>query len=351
MDGRNAGRAKLIDVARVANVSVQTASHVLSGNPKTRVAQATRIRVREAAKAVGYSPNKFAQAMKYGRSNVISVWLPLDRPTHTYFRILEGLSARAQDHGYSLMIIGLNRDLAYQGKGPLPTHWPVDGLIAIDAGKAIHAYREDPNNDSTPIAVMAFEEYANADTIGWDVAGGVEQVVSQVIASGRHRVLHLSPSWIVKDYPREQRRCGYTSAMEAAGQIPEILSSELESSDSAEEAMSKYLLSNPAPDCLFAFSDSMAIGASRALLNANCRIPDDCWVVGFGDSPESADFRVPMSSLRVPVEELVAQTWDWLLKRIESGAIEPRVTVLQMDFVERQSTGSESARVTKVGGK
>ncbi|MBS1727711.1 MAG: LacI family DNA-binding transcriptional regulator [Armatimonadetes bacterium] len=332
-------RVRLADVAKEAGLSIQAVSHVLSGNESVRIPEATRIRVREAAKKVGYVPNRLARAMKTGKTKVIAIWINLGRLQITYVRMLQALSDRAKAEGYALMIISVDRDLAYKGEGPPPEFWPVDGVIALDAGKALRTFREDPSNDGTPVVVLAMEEYANGDTVGWDVYGGVRNQVERMIAIGKKRIVHLSPQWIIDGYPREQRRRGYTEAMLEAGLEPVIIPVKNESSDSAEMAMSEYLKTNPMPDCVVGFLDNLAVGGARAILNAGARIPEDCWVFGIGNYPEAADFRVPISSLQVPIDALIDQAWTWLLDRIGNQDQETRVQVLPMEFIERESTG------------
>ncbi len=336
-------RARLVDVGREANVSVQAASHVMSGNTAVRIPESTRERIREAARRVGYAPNRLAQAIKTGRSGIIGLWLPLDRPTHTYFRMLKAISEKARASGYGLMVVGVDNDVAYKGTGTAPSYWPVDGVIAMDSGKAIQFFRADPLNDSTPVAVLAFEEYSNADTIGWDVYGGVRDVVERMIAAGRRDIVHVSPEWILADYPREQRRRGYTEAMVAAGLEPKFVCAKTESGEAAEQAMATYLKENPVPEAILGFLDNLAVGAGRAVLATGARIPDDCWIVGVGDSPEAAEFRVPVSSIRVPVDALVDQAWSWLIDRIGDSSQAPRVTVFPMEFIQRESSVMEAA--------
>ncbi len=59
-------RARLVDVATQAGVSVGTASKALSGAGRMR--PETLDRVLEAAEALGFSPNRHAQSLHSGRS-------------------------------------------------------------------------------------------------------------------------------------------------------------------------------------------------------------------------------------------------------------------------------------------
>lgn len=217
---------------------------------------------------------------------------------------------------------------------------PADGVIAIDSGKAIEKFRADRRNDTTPVGVLALEQYDNSDTVAWNLVGAARTAAERMIQAGRKEVVFVAPQWLLDEYPREQRRRGYTEAKADAGLVPRLIGAPVESSDSAELAMLDYLNENPAPDGVFAFADNMAIGAARALLAKGHSIPADGMVRGFGDTLEAADFRVPLSIIQVPVDALVDQLWEWLLNRIQNPGQESRLEILEMKLIDRDSTAS-----------
>ncbi|HWA84220.1 MAG TPA: LacI family DNA-binding transcriptional regulator [Fimbriimonadaceae bacterium] len=329
---------RLTDVAREAGVSVQTASHVMAGNMTVRLPESTRQRVFAAAEKVGYRPNRLAQAMKRGKTQLVSVWMPLDRPTPSYMRQLHALNTLVRADGYDLMITGLDGPMAYSAVGKTPYVWPVDGLIAIDAGKSINAFRADSRNDSIPVVVLGLEEFNNSDSVAWDVAGASKQVTQTLLERGCRDIVHVTLDWILRDYPREQRRRGYTEAMTEAGLEPRFVTVGSESSDAAETAVAAFLEANPLPDAFSAFTDSLAIGAARAALAAGHSIPGDCRIVGYGDYAEAGDFRVPISTLRIPIDAVMSQAWTWLKERMANPDLPGRLAVLPMEWVAREST-------------
>lgn len=331
-------RITLADVAREAGVSVQTASHVLAENMSVRLPEVTRQRVKDAAVKVGYRPNRLAQAMKRGKTHVIGVWMPVDRPIVIYLQFLQALNALARKNNYELMITGLDGSMAYAAEGKLPHLWPVDGIIALDAGQAMSALRDDPRNGSTPIAILGVERFENADTVAWDLAGAAKRATEKLIKSGCQSIVHVSLDWVLRDYPDELRRIGYSEAMSHAGLSPTFISVTGESSKSAEHAVASFLQSHPCPDAFFGFTDAIAIGAARAVLQMGKGIPDDCQIWGYADYPESADYRVPISTMRVPIEELTNQAWEWLMDRISSPEVAPRFSLIPMELIEREST-------------
>lgn len=330
-------RVTLSDVAKEAGVSVQTASHVLSKNMTVRLPASTRQRVMDAAERVGYRPNRLAQAMKAGKTQLVGAWIPLERPILNYMRALIEINKCASAAGYDLMIAGLGGQMAFSGEGKTPFNWPLDGLIAYDAGKAAGRFREDSQNDATPLAVIGLEEYKNSDSVAWSAYDTYRQLTQSVIEQGCKKIVHLTPRWVYEQYPREQRRRAYREAMTEAGLEPVIVVSETETFADAKVAFSEQLCKDR-PDAVMAFTDSLALGAASALLDRGFSIPGDCVVWGYGDYPESELFSVPISSIRVPVEQTIQTAWRFLESRINDPCISPRLEILPMELVRRQSS-------------
>lgn len=330
-------RVTLMEVAKEAGVSVQTASHVLAKNMTVRLPDSTRNRVLEAASKVGYRPNRLAQAMKAGKTQLIGAWIPLDRPILNYMRALIEINRQVSKAGYDLMIAGLGGQMAFSGEGKPPFNWPVDGLIAYDAGKAAGRFREDPQNDDIPLAVIGLEEYINSDSVAWSLLDTYRGLTETLIKKGAKKIVHLTPRWVYEEYPREQRRRGYIEAMSSAGLTVEILPCDSEDVVSARVAVEKSLKNGCRPDAIMAFTDALALGAAQALLKAGVSIPGDCAVWGYGDFPESELFQIPLSTIRVPVEETIEAAWTMLETRIVNPTLEPRLKMLPMTVIARQS--------------
>ena len=334
------GRITLKDVAALAGVSVQTVSHVLAETPNTRITEGTRERVRKAAAELNYRPNRHAQAIRAGRTNVVGVWIPINRPTISILRILQAISENANLTKHEIMIVGLDKTEAMLETGSRPTDWPVDGILTVDSGKAAIRYREDPSTASTPICVLGLEELTNGDRIAWDLYPGAKRVAQLMISRGRKHLVHVSPDWILRDFPREQRRRGYTEAMEEAGLEPRFISVSGETSVDAAIAVADWLKNGNHADGFFGFTDTFAIGAARACLKAGLTIPGDAVIWGTGDYPEGADFTIPISSLAAPFPQIVASAWKRLNERMSGEAPdENRLEMFEMNFIERESTG------------
>ncbi|MDD4867718.1 MAG: LacI family DNA-binding transcriptional regulator [Mycobacterium sp.] len=126
--------ANINDVARYANVSPTTVSHVLNG--RGRVAEQTRERVLEAAIRLGYTASAHAQQLVTRRSRIIAIQLPeLDCagtgptlvPNSEYFlELINGAAAAAEKIHYAMIIVPSGASAS-----AIRT-FNVDGVIIVD---------------------------------------------------------------------------------------------------------------------------------------------------------------------------------------------------------------------------
>lgn len=89
---------------------------------------------------------------------------------------------------------------------------------------------------------------------------------------------------------------------------------------------------------IYAVSDSLAIGACRAVLEAGKRIPEDISVAGY-DGIEMGEYYNPkLTTIKQPVEEIAKKTIRLLLDVIAERE-EPQQIVFPAELVVRESTG------------
>ncbi len=331
-------RITLHDVAAEAGVSIQTVSHVMTGNPTVKLPEATREKVREAAKKVGYTPNRHAQAIRSGKTNVIAIWMPVDRPIVSYIRMLQLVSREAKKTGHELMIVPLDRESGLTEQAVAPNMWPVDGILAMDSGAAVERYRETAEGKSTPVVVIGYELVENGDAVAWNVTESVQKATQRLLDSGCKKIVYITMDWQVRDFPYERRRAGYVAALQQAGMEPIIVVVDEESRIGASRAVQEYISANGVPDAFVGMTDLLAMGAVRAVRSAGKQVPDDCQVMGYGSHPDAEDFEVPISTLRSPIGEVIPRAWEKLNRRIEDPTLPSELETFEMEFVKRDST-------------
>lgn len=97
-------------------------------------------------------------------------------------------------------------------------------------------------------------------------------------------------------------------------------------------------LGRPTPTSIFAASDSLAIGALRALQEAGISLPDRVSLISFNDTSLTKQVYPPLSSITVYTEEMGRAGMDILNKEVLHGRKIPSLTMLGTRLTLREST-------------
>ena len=103
-------------------------------------------------------------------------------------------------------------------------------------------------------------------------------------------------------------------------------------------ALTKTLLeSGKEFTCIYAISDSMAIGACKALFDAGKKVPEDYSVAGFDGLPLASFYEPSITTIRQPRKEMAEATIRLLFDLIKKKTVERR-QIFEAELVEGKST-------------
>jgi LacI family transcriptional regulator len=313
----------MVEIARRTNLSPATVSRVLNGKGVGFISAATRQRVLEVARELGYEPNRLARGLVTGRTQVMGVWIRNpDRPY--YARILRYLLEAASRNGFDMILTPLHDQIPGMGgavggsyiRDNAWSSWPTDGVFAADCPTVADAYIKRFAPGACPLVGLSSDYSDQTDYVAFDVACGVRQAVEHLVTIGCRRIAHLS-SLIAIDRVRAARAGTYEEVLNAAGLPPEIILSPDESRASARTTIVEYVKSHGAPDGLFCLNDDMAIGAYRGLRDQGLRVPEDVALVGCDGVDDVQYLDVPLTTIVQPVQEMCRLAWEVMARRIE----------------------------------
>jgi DNA-binding LacI/PurR family transcriptional regulator len=330
----------LKDVAALAGVSPRTVSNVVNGY--VHVAAATRAKVEAAIQELDYRPNILARNLASGRSGQIAVVIPyLDTP---YFsELLQAIIPRARQRGFNVLIDQTDGDPAHEAEliRRRPRGFAYDGMIFSPLGLAqADLSQRDPD---LPLVVLGERSSdGEFDHVGIDDVAAARDAVDHLISLGHRRIAAIGDQPYRTGEAAQRRTAGYRQAHDHAGLPVDdslvIVTPRFNRVDGAE-AMGHLLDREDPPTAVFAYSDLVALGAIRTILQRGLRVPEDVAVIGYDDIEDGRYSSPTVSTIAPDKAGIAAAAVDRLLERIDSGNDLPgKEIVCPYRLVPREST-------------
>lgn len=327
------------DVARLARVSQATVSRVLRDDPKVR--PQTRERVLKVLAETRYEPNAAARAFRAGRADSIGV-VVARLSYQLYPAMLEAIGAQLARLGRRMIVW----DSDHGGDAPAIRalrQGVVDGVILTAATAESEFLREVEAEGSAVVLLnRTVAEYAS-DQVSSDNLDGGRRVAEYLVACGRERIA------LIGGIPRastiRDRERGFRKSLERLGrELPPhyYFRSETFSHASGEQAVTRLMELASPPDAIFCVNDVLAMGAMDGARARGARVPDDLWIVGYDDIEIASWGAYDLTTVRQPMELMVAQAIDLLLARIDNRDAPVRHKCLPNELVIRGSTARQS---------
>lgn len=338
---RERSRATIKDVARVAKVSVTTASEALNGKP--RVAASTRVRVEEVAKELGYSASLSARNLHAGRTGALAlVVAPMQATLEQddaqavwdidfYVQILNGANARAFQLGYLLSMVPFQSS-AHEFLDA------VDGVIVVD-----------PSPDEALLSRTQVDRMhcvtvgRNTNSISWvdnDFLVATTEALDRLTSSRPGRPMFFlteTSSLYVRDELSAYLDWCFGHGIEPI--IHRAPGYELEDA----EPVIRDALSNPGRsfDSVVTTLDTLALATARVAHDLKLAVPDDLQILSLADSRYLAvGAPTAVTALDLQPAQLGSTAIDIIVSEIENGQ-DPSHKLIDTSLTLRDSTLAE----------
>jgi LacI family transcriptional regulator len=341
---------RMKDIAKALNLSIVTVSKVLNKND-SNISDVTRQRVLECAKKLDYRTNMAAKGLVTGQSMMIGLIVP--ELFHGFFgEVAAGMSDALAQQGYGLIISSSRDDEKLESREiKQMLARSVDALVVAscnaDAGVLMSADREVP-------VILLDRRVGDRGAfwlVGTDDLFAGELAVQHLVDIGRKRIAFIgAPSFS----PTSDRRDGYFAVLTRAGlKIPPRYVVRLPRNEESNHVLGAKLMRQllklkPRPDAVFCYNDPTAWGATRAILEAGLRIPEDIAILGCGNSIYNGFFREPLTSVDLNAEHMGQEAASLALRAIKERSQKvvhaPIAVLLRPTLVVRGSTVGEKRR-------
>lgn len=337
-EAREKARMQMVDIARMAGVSVSTVSRALSGS--TLVNDVTKQRIGDLARSLNYSVNIGAQNLRLKQNKTVAVVVPYDAVARQhvsdpfFLSMLGSLADALTDRDYDMLVSRVDADR-------------LDNVAAlVDSGRAIGViligqwHHHDQLNElarrRVPLAVwgakLPQQFYC---TVGSDNVEGGRLATQHLLAQGRRRIAFLGD----RNLPEvSQRFDGYLDALRrkrVAANDQLIIPADF-TVGGGERAVSDFLSRGIRFDAIFAASDLLAMTAINVLRRASIHVPHDVAMVGYDDITLALHSHPPLSTVRQPIDVAGRALVD-VLARIISGD-NPQSVLLPTELVIRSTS-------------
>ena len=330
--------ATIKDVARHADVSVTTVSHVVNGT--RHVSPESRARVETAIRALGYVPSAIARSLKSNNTRTLGMLIP--NSSNPYFaEIVHAVEDRCFGAGYNLILCNTNDEAHRQGTYlQVLAERRIDGLIVVSTGHDATLPNQLAGLGIPTVLVDREIEIAEqpCDLVETAHMQGGLLATQHLLQLGHQRIACIGgPTGLA---PSEQRIAGWRSALVAAGlgQGDGLLWHGHFTSQGGYEAMHALLRAATPPTAVFVCNDLMAMGALCAAHERGLRLPEALSMVGFDDIELTAFTSPPLTTVAQPKQRIGALAVDMLLERIDGKRQDARKVMLQPELRVRAST-------------
>ena len=329
-------RAKRVDVARIAGVSVATVSYVLNGTKK--VSPEVEKRVLEASEILNYTPNRIAQSLAGNRTHTIA--FITDDITNLYqLEVIKGLQAEALKHDYIVYICDASGDIAKYIDHIISRR--VDGVFVVTAPNVLPDEKllELRNSGTKVLADFARSTYLpDVSYIMSDMYGGFEQSVRYLCELGHEKIGYLSAFDEACYY--DMRLAAFKIAMrKVLGVTVPYIECGCEpyrtSSEVGADLMQAMLKNHPDVTAVLCTNDLMAIGAMLEASHRGLRVPEDISVIGLDNIRQSETCTPRLTTLSQCGKEYGQRVFDILHDDIVHGG--SGKFLIPMKLIERDS--------------
>jgi len=294
--------ATLREIAAASGVSLAAVSRILNNDMTLNVQAETRKKVLKTAAALGYVKKPYhkstAHVLTFGILQWYSPAQELNDPYYLAVRL--GVEEYCIDHSIKL-VRAFRSDPDYMNllKG-------VDGLVCIGKFDAEEITSFSKITERL-ILVDMFTNRHSYNSISLDFENALTDVMDDFHGKGYRDVGFLGGVEYLNSsdvYPDRRRSLfEFLAVSHQMNYTPFVKEGEF-TSESGHKMMTELIESGCVPRAIFAASDTIAIGAMRALSMAGYRIPEDVSIVGFDDISAASYTTPPLSSIHAPASEM-----------------------------------------------
>lgn len=330
--------ATIKDIAQLAKVSQTTVSRVLNYDQTLSVSDETKKKIFEAAEQLEYTKHKRVKAVEKGKIAIFQWLTEREELDDVYYLSLRmGAERKIMELGYDILRV-------FQGNDFIPD----DEVIgAISIGECTEEELKVVTNFTEEIVFLNVDLLSDQyDSVKVDFDQAVSNVISFFINQGHQKIGFIGGKDYVskeetQEYERDPRTVSFERYMKQSGLYQEKYEFLGDFNVEAGYHQMKKAIENlgeDLPTAFFLASDPLAVGALRALQEAQIRVPEEVSLIGFNDSSIAKYVYPTLSSVKVYTELMGETSVELLMEKIETQRKIAKRVILATKLKLRGST-------------
>ena len=324
-----------VEVAKLAGVSQSAVSRVFT--PGASSSKRTSEKVLNAAAKLGYRPNILARSLITGRTHIIGLVVAyLDN--YFYPEAVELLSNALQKKGYHVLVF-----MASKTAGNIDDvleemlDYQVDGVIAASVAMSSDLAAR-CNAAGVPVVLFnRAQDDERLSAVTSDNIDGGQKVAKFLIAGGYKRLGYIA-GWEGASTQRD-REAGFIEELKKHKRSLYAREVGNFNMEEARQAARKMFTAREIPDAVFVANDHMSFAVMDVIrFELGLKIPEQVSVVGYDDVPVASWPAYDLTTVRQPVNRMVAETVSFLLECIVGQKTNTRQIQIEGPLIVRGST-------------
>ncbi len=327
-------RVTIYDVARQANVSLATVSRVMNGSDVVK--EATKTKVEEAIKTLGYKPNAIAQGLALQRTTTIGLIFP-EESINTTGQLINGLCDVAKIYDYNIYLHAVTQGITnIQDAVDEVIKSRVDGVVIYcnnglddNAIKELDAY-------NIPIVAVGDRIIANSIcSVCVDYRKAVYDLCDEYIKAGKKDIVILEDRRnknMTKEMVDGASKCFKDHKLTFKGYL------EFSNDERSTYKFLKSYFKNHRHQLVIVNRDSQALACLNACNENNVKIPQDIEIICLNDTKYLSMVRPEVTAFEIPTYDLGAVSMRLMTKMLKNEKVEDKQKILGYIYKERKTT-------------
>ena len=316
------------EVAKASGFSPATVSIVLNNAPLARyIAPATKKKIEETAKRLGYRPNAMARFLRSKRSHSVGVmFFDITDPYCT--PVLRGIENALYQSSYvPIFADAHNQRNRFERYLEMLLDHHVEGLIVVANWLFVDIHvLADVSKRNIPAATICWElPGETVSSVMVDNELGGRMALDHLYQLGHRKIAFIrGPKMLIDSGPRWRgiQKFAHSAGLEIDASLVAQLPDAFDPNSGFEGGfrLTEELLTRKKRfTALLAFDDLTALGAMRALTKAGVKVPEQCSVIGFDDVPLAAMSAPSLTTVRQPLEGMGNLAANIVMEGVNAG--------------------------------